>query len=241
MNFNELDFNEEFASAFGALENTGEHMFITGKAGTGKSTLLQYFRQKTAKNVAILAPTGVAAINIKGQTIHSFFNFKPDVTPESVGDIPVRKRKRKLYQELNAVIIDEVSMVRADLMDCIDIFLRLYGPDEGRPFGGIQMIFFGDLFQLPPVVGRGEEDIFKTHYPTPYFFSAKVFESLDFKIMQLNKIYRQKDEHFISLLNAVRDDNLEPHHWEALNRCFKPDHQFSPEDFYIVLTTTNSL
>jgi hypothetical protein len=241
MNFSELDFNEEFASAFEALENTGQHMYVTGKAGTGKSTLLQYFRQKTSKNVAVLAPTGVAAINIKGQTIHSFFGFKPDVTPESVGNMPVRKRKRKMYRELDAVIIDEVSMVRADLMDCVDIFLRLYGPDEGRPFGGIQMIFFGDLFQLPPVVGRGEEDIFKTHYLTPYFFSSRVFESLDFKILQLKKIYRQKDEHFIRLLNAVRDDSVEHHHWEALNRCFKPDHQFSPEDFYIVLTTTNSL
>ncbi len=241
INFAELDFNEEFISAFEALENTGQHMYVTGKAGTGKSTLLQYFREKTAKNVAVLAPTGVAAINIKGQTIHSFFGFKPDVTPESVGDIPVRKRKRTMYRELDAVIIDEVSMVRADLMDCVDIFLRLYGPDDDRPFGGIQMIFFGDLFQLPPVVGRGEEDIFKTHYPTPYFFSSKVFESLDFKIMQLTKIYRQKDEHFIRLLNAVRDDSVELHHWEALNRRFKPDHQFSPEDFYIVLTTTNSL
>jgi len=241
MNFAELDFNEEFVAAFEALENTGQHMFITGKAGTGKSTLLQYFRAKTAKNVAVLAPTGVAAINIKGQTIHSFFGFKPDVTPESVGDIPVRKRKQKMYRELGAIIIDEVSMVRADLMDCVDIFLRLYGPYHDRPFGGIQMIFFGDLFQLPPVVGRGEEDIFKTHYPTPYFFSSKVFEPLDFKIMQLKKIYRQKDEHFIRLLNAVRDDSVEHHHWEALNRRFKPDHQFSPEDFYIVLTTTNAL
>jgi hypothetical protein len=241
MNFAELDFNEEFAVAFEALENTGQHMYVTGKAGTGKSTLLQYFREKTAKNVAVLAPTGVAAINIKGQTIHSFFNFKPDVTPESVADIPVRKRKRKMFQELDAVIIDEVSMVRADLMDCVDIFLRLYGPDYDRPFGGIQMIFFGDLFQLPPVVSQGQEDIFKTHYPTPYFFSAKVFESLDFKIIQLNKIYRQKDEHFIRLLNAVRDNSVEHHHWEAVNRRFKPEHQSLSQDFYIVLTTTNAL
>ena len=241
MNFAELDFNEEFAAAFEALENTGQNMYVTGKAGTGKSTLLQYFREKTAKNVAVLAPTGVAAINIKGQTIHSFFQFKPDVTPESVGDIPVRKRKRKMYQELDAVIIDEVSMVRADLMDCVDIFLRLYGPDYDRPFGGIQMIFFGDLFQLPPVVSRGEDDIFKTHYPTPYFFSAKVFESLDFKILQLQKIYRQKDEHFIRLLNAVRDNCVEDHHWEALNRRFKPEHHLTPDGFYISLTTTNAL
>lgn len=241
IDFAELDFNEEFVTAFEALENTGQHVFVTGKAGCGKSTLLQYFREKTSKNVAVLAPTGVAAINVKGQTIHSFFGFKPDVTPESVEKIPVRRPKRKMYRELGAVIIDEVSMVRADLMDCVDIFLRLHGPHEARPFGGIQMIFFGDLFQLPPVVGQGEENIFKTHYPTPYFFSSKVFESLDFKIMQLKKIYRQKDEHFIRLLNAVRDDNVEHHHWEALNRRFKPNHQFSPQDFYIVLTTTNSL
>ncbi len=241
INFAELDFNEEFVLAFEALENTGQHLYITGKAGTGKSTLLQYFRQKTAKNVAVLAPTGVAAINIKGQTIHSFFNFKPDVTPESVGDIPVRKRKRKLYQELGALIIDEVSMVRADLMDCMDVFLRLYGPHYDRPFGGIQMIFFGDLFQLPPVVGHGEEDIFKSHYTTPYFFSSKAFESLDFKIIQLSRIYRQKDEHFIRLLNAVRDNSVELHHWEALNRRFNPENQLAAEDFYIVLTTTNAL
>jgi len=241
INFAELDFNDEFVAAFEALENTGQHIFVTGKAGTGKSTLLQYFREKTTKNVAVLAPTGVAAINIKGQTIHSFFGFKPDVTPESVGDIPVRKRRQKMYRELSTVIIDEISMVRADLMDCIDLFLRLYGPFYDRPFGGIQMLFFGDLFQLPPVVGRGEEDIFKTHYPTPYFFSAKVFESLDFKSMQLQKIYRQKDEGFIRLLNAVRDDSLEEHHWEKLNGRFKPALQSSLEDFYIVLTTTNAL
>ena len=163
------------------------------------------------------------------------------MTPETVGDIPVRKRKRKMYQELDAVIIDEVSMVRADLMDCVDIFLRLYGPDYDRPFGGIQMIFFGDLFQLPPVVGQGKKIFLRPIIPLLIFFQPKFLRRLDFKIMQLNKIYRQKDEHFIRLLNAVRDDSVEHHHWEALNRRFKPEHQFSSEDFYIVLTTTNSL
>ena len=106
INFADLDFNDEFAAAFEALENTAQHLFITGKAGTGKSTLLQYFRQRTQKNIAVLAPTGVAAINIKGQTIHSFFQFKPDITPESVGDLPVRKRKRQMYQKLEAIVID---------------------------------------------------------------------------------------------------------------------------------------
>ncbi|MBF0511492.1 MAG: DUF3857 domain-containing protein [Candidatus Omnitrophica bacterium] len=241
MNYTQLDFNDEFVKAFEVLENTSQHVFITGKAGTGKSTLLQYFRQKTTKNVAVLAPTGVAAINVKGQTIHSFFQFKPDVTPQTATNVPVRRGRRKMYEELDAVIIDEVSMVRADLMDCVDVFLRVWGPHHDRPFGGVQMIFFGDLFQLPPVVAFGQEDIFKNHYSTPYFFSAKVFEGLDFKMMQLSKIYRQKDEHFIRLLNAVRDDNVEEHHWHALNQRFKPYHQLPKEDFYIVLTTTNAL
>src|SRR4051812_40011135 len=105
INFSELDFNEQFMAAFDALENTSRHLFVTGKAGTGKSTLLQYFRHKTTKNIALLAPTGVAALNIKGQTIHSFFQFKPDITPEAVNDIIVRKTKRRMYEQLDAIII----------------------------------------------------------------------------------------------------------------------------------------
>lgn len=240
MIFAELDFNDEFVAAFDALENTGQHLFITGKAGTGKSTLLQYFRFKTQKKIAVLAPTGVSAINIKGQTIHSFFQFKPDITPQTVGEIPIRKRKRQLFEKLEAIVIDEVSMVRADLMDCIDAMLRLYGPHFDRPFGGVQMIFFGDLFQLPPVVSRDEEHVFKSFYPTPFFFSAKVFETLDFKIMELAKIYRQKDEQFIHLLNAVRNNALGAHHISALNTRFKPNHHHNNE-IYITLTTTNAL
>ncbi len=241
ISLNELDFNDEFVAAFDALENTSQHLFITGKAGTGKSTLLQYFRLKTQKNIAVLAPTGVAAINIKGQTIHSFFQFKPDITPETVGDIPIRKHKRKMYAGLSAVVIDEISMVRADLLDCVDAFLRLYGPDYDKPFGGVQMILFGDLFQLPPVVLKGEEDIFKTIYPTPYFFSAKAFQRLSVKTMQLAKIYRQKDEGFIHLLNAVRDNDLQGHHMASLNSRFKPHQALPTDNFYICLTTTNAL
>lgn len=239
--FNQLDFNDEFLAVYSALENTSQHLFITGKAGTGKSTLLQYFRYKTTKTVAILAPTGVAAINIKGQTIHSFFQFKPDITPESVGDLPIRKAKRKLFKELDAIIIDEISMVRADLIDCIDVFLRLYGKDYNKPFGGVQMIFFGDLFQLPPVVSKEEDYIFRNHYPSPYFFSAKAFQSIHCKIMQLRKIYRQKDEGFIHLLNVVRDNALKAHHLDLFNRRFKPNYQMPVDDFCIVLTTTNAL
>lgn len=241
MNFNDIDFNDEFAAVFEALENTSENLFVTGKAGTGKSTLLQYFRHRTQKDIAVLAPTGVSAINIKGQTIHSFFQFKPDITPQTAADIPIRKRKRELFKKLDAIVIDEVSMVRADLMDCVDTVLRLYGPQYNKPFGGIQMIFFGDLFQLPPVVSREEEDIFRTAYKTPFFFSAKVFQQSKFRTMYLKKIYRQKDEQFIHMLNAVRDNAVGAHHVHAFNSRFKPNYKIDPKEIYIALTTTNAL
>ncbi len=241
INFQELDFNDEFVAAFKAMEHTTDHVFITGKAGTGKSTLLQYFRHKTQKSIAVVAPTGVSAIQIQGQTIHSFFQFKPDITPQSVGDIPIRRRKRQMFLKLDALIIDEISMVRADLLDCVDAMLRLYGPSVDKPFGGVQMILFGDLFQLPPVVNRFEQHIFQTVYPTPFFFSAKVFEAIQLKIMELKKIYRQKDELFIHLLNAVRDNVLAAHHLSALNARYFPQHQTPAGEFYITLTTTNAL
>ena len=241
INFSELDFNDQFVTSFDALENTSRHLFVTGKAGTGKSTLLQYFRHKTTKNIAVLAPTGVAALNIKGQTIHSFFQFKPDITPEAVNDIIVRKTKRKIYQALDAIVIDEISMVRADLLDCIDAFLRLFGPNYSKPFGGVQMIFLGDLYQLPPVVSKGEENIFCSVYPSPYFFSAKVFPQIDLKILELKKIYRQKDESFIHLLNALRHNELQDHHLHAFNSRLHNKVVFNANDFYITLTTTNAL
>jgi len=241
INFTELDFNDEFRASFDALENSNRNLFVTGKAGTGKSTLLQYFRHKTTKNIAVLAPTGVAAINIKGQTIHSFFQFKPDITPESVNDIIIRKKKRKLYESLDAIVIDEISMVRADLLDCIDAFLRLYGREYSKPFGGIQMIFFGDMFQLPPVVSRGEEEIFRSIYHSPYFFSSNVYAQIDLKILELKKIYRQKDENFIHLLNAVRHNQLQDHHLHAFNSRHHSKVSFKAGDFFVTLTTTNAI
>lgn len=241
VNFSELDFNDQFTAAFDALENTSRNLFVTGKAGTGKSTLLQYFRHKTTKNIALLAPTGVAALNIKGQTIHSFFQFKPDITPEAVNDIIIRKVKRRMYEQLDAIVIDEISMVRADLLDCIDAFLRLFGKHYNKPFGGVQMIFLGDLYQLPPVVSKWEEDIFKGMYASPYFFSAKVFPQLDLKILELQKIYRQKDEAFIHLLNALRHNKLQDHHLHAFNSRHKLKVDFDPGDFYITLATTNTI
>ncbi|MEN6560587.1 MAG: AAA family ATPase [Acidobacteriota bacterium] len=146
------------------MEGTSRHVFITGKAGTGKSTLLELWRNQTLKKIAVLAPTGVAALNVRGQTIHSFFGFKPDVTPESVRKLPKARGatadRIALYRNLDAIVIDEVSMVRADLMDCVEKFLRLNGPRPKERFGGLQMIFIGDLYQLPPVVTGEERGLF---------------------------------------------------------------------------------
>jgi Cdc6-like AAA superfamily ATPase len=154
----EIDLNEQFLKALHIMEETEKNVFITGRAGTGKSTLLDYFRRQTEKKVAVLAPTGVAAVNVKGQTIHSFFKFKPSITLQTVKRLRESGDKKKnIYQKLEMIIIDEISMVRADLLDCVDKFLRLNGKTGKKPFGGIQMVFIGDLYQLPPVVtSRGE-------------------------------------------------------------------------------------
>ncbi|MDO8580564.1 MAG: PIF1 family DEAD/DEAH box helicase [Candidatus Omnitrophota bacterium] len=236
-----VEFNEQFAFAYDCLENGREHLFITGKAGTGKSTLLQYFRAHTRKNVVVLAPTGVAAVNVQGQTIHSFFRFKPDITPESVIKIKLRKIQKELYRKIDTIVIDEISMVRADLLDCVDTFLRLYGKEADKPFGGIQMVLFGDLYQLPPVVPRMEKDIFTDVYPSPYFFDSNVYRSLPVKVIELNKIYRQKEENFIRLLGAIRNKIVNQQHLEFLNTRYLPEFEPSDEELYIFITTTNAL
>jgi len=154
--------------------------------------------------VVVLAPTGVAAVNVGGQTIHSFFSFKPDVTPGGIRR-KGRDEKKNLYKRLTTIVIDEVSMVRADLLDCVDKFLRLNGPDPTLPFGGVQMILIGDLYQLPPVVKGEQKSLFRSHYETPYFFSAKAMEGLDMTLVELERVYRQRDDEFIRLLNAIRN------------------------------------
>ncbi len=236
-----LEFDEQFSAAYDLLENNPSPAFVTGKAGTGKSTLLQYFREHTSKNIVVLAPTGVAAVNVRGQTIHSFFRFRPDITPEGVHSIRLRKAQKTIYKKLDAIVIDEISMVRSDLLDCVDAFLRLHGPDETAPFGGVQMIFFGDLYQLPPVMTRFDRDIFRDVYASPYFFDATAFKKLDFKIFELKKIYRQKDEAFIRLLNNVRDKSISVTDLEILNRRLNPGFSPNEKDFYVYLTTTNAL
>ncbi len=234
-----IDINADFARALDLMEHSNRHVFITGKAGTGKSTLLDLFRNTTRKEVAVLAPTGVAALNVQGQTIHSFFNFKPSVTPDKIRKVP----GGDIYREFDTIIIDEVSMVRADLLDCVEKFLRLNGPHRNRWFGGVQMIFIGDLYQLPPVVTTAEREIFTHRYETPYFFSAQVFKepTYDMDLIELEKVYRQTEPEFIALLNTIRNRSCTDADIERLNERHHPG--FVPPDdaFCVTLTSTNAL
>jgi ATP-dependent DNA helicase PIF1 len=235
-----IEINKEFKIALDLLQDTSKNVFITGKAGTGKSTLLEYFRENTKKKVAVLAPTGVAALNVRGQTIHSFFKFKPDITLDRVKRI-VKSGKKNVYQAADIIVIDEISMVRADLLDCVDRFLRLNCVHKTRPFGGKQMVFIGDLYQLPPVIRGKEREIFKNHYRTGYFFSAHSFEELPMEFIELEKIYRQKDDRFIEVLNAIRNSTITEEMLEVLNSRHDPDFVPTGDEFHISLTTLNQL
>ncbi|MBN1189855.1 MAG: AAA family ATPase [Dehalococcoidales bacterium] len=237
----QIDINEQFKQALDLLENTHKCVFITGRAGTGKSTLLSYFRLITSKKVAVLAPTGVAALNVKGQTVHSFFRFKPGVTLKLVKKLRSGDGGKLIYRKLDAIVIDEISMVRADLLDCVDKFLRLNGPDPEKPFGGIQMIFIGDLYQLPPVITTREREGFASLYKTPYFYSARVFDVLEMEFLELEKIYRQHDPDFINLLNSIRNRSIDEEGLARLNSRYKPGFEPSTGDHYVYLTTTNEM
>lgn len=214
MVLNNIELNEQFKRALELLENTDKNVFITGKAGTGKSTLLNYFRSITKKKVVVLAPTGVSALNVKGETIHSFFGFKPNVTIENIRKLS--PKEAKIYKELDMIIIDEISMVRADLLDCVDHFLRI-NVKKDKPFGGIQMVFIGDLYQLPPVVTSKEKELFTKRYSSQYFFDADVMRDLPLEFIELEKVYRQKDERFIQLLNEIRNNTITEESLALLN------------------------
>lgn len=238
-NLDFLEKTQKFSQAIAEIEGSSEHLFITGKAGTGKSTLLEYCYRNTKKKCAVLAPTGVAALNIKGQTIHSFFNFYIDVTPKKILKDYKKTRKPKLYKNLQMIIIDEVSMLRADLLDCIDTFLQMHGPMPGKSFGGIQMIFIGDLYQLPPVVLNKEDNLFSEIYKTPYFFSAQVLQAPKLRTIELNYIYRQKDENFINLLNKIRNNNVTSDDLTLLNTRYRNNIEEIENKTHIYLTSTN--
>ena len=239
MTYPELDFNPQFQRAWDIIASSSKNVLITGRAGTGKSTFLRYLMENLKKSLAVLAPTGVSAINVKGQTIHSFFGFKPDITLSKVSELKPDKEKRKIYENLETLIIDEISMVRADLFDCVEAFLSKWGPFPKRPFGGVQLILIGDLYQLPPVVTSREKGVFPLLYDTPYFFSSRSFRENKIEFIECERIYRQRDAEFIEILNQIRKGVVEDKTLELLNERVIPDFVPEEDDFFVYLTATN--
>lgn len=237
-----IKLDEKSQNIISEIENSWENVFLTGNAGTGKSTLLDHFRNTTKKNIAVVAPTGVAAVNVKGETIHSFFLFPPNIDAERAKLEAKKTKSPKLYKTLDALVIDEISMVRADLLDCINIFLQTVRKSN-QPFGGVQVIMVGDLHQLPPVVTKDEQQALASLYHSPYFFSSNVFQSLtdglyqQIKYFELSTIYRQTEREFIGILNRVRNKIATQEDLNKLN-----SRQTDSEDFldgYIYLTAMN--
>jgi len=236
----QIEINQQFKKALDLLEDSSENVFITGKAGTGKSTFLTYFRKSTKKALVVLAPTGVAALNVQGETIHSFFRFQPNITVEEAEKIAGKIKKNDVYKNIDIVIIDEISMVRGDLLDCVDAFLRKV-LKKTKPFGGLQIVFIGDLYQLPPVVTTRDREHFSAVYESPYFFSARVIAGGEFTLnfIELEKVYRQKEAEFIELLNAIRNNSITSEQLETLNSRVNPHCAQEDDSGHVYLTTTN--
>jgi len=235
--------NDELQQAWEFAEHTGISIFLTGKAGTGKTTFLHQLRASTSKRLAVVAPTGVAAINAHGQTIHSFFQlplspYVPDVKFKDKYEYS--REKRNILRTLDLLVIDEVSMVRADLLDAIDNVLRRFR-DPRRPFGGVQLLMIGDLQQLAPVVTDQEAAIVRQYYDTPFFFSSKALARINYVTICLKHVFRQSDERFLALLNAIREGRADANVYRALNERYLPHFKPRPDEGYIRLTTHNSL
>lgn len=220
------------------MEHSKGHYFITGKAGTGKSTLLNIFRKTTKKKTAVLAPTGIAALNVRGQTIHSFFGFPPKMLEAHELS---KRRNWRIYANVETIIIDEISMVRADMMDNIDLFLR-NNRGINRPFGGVQMIFYGDLFQLPPILATPEErHIIQQEYESPYFFSSHVMkDEVEIHTIELRHVYRQDNMRFVNLLDRVRKRDIDYDDLEDLNERYYENLDDTVTDYYITLSSVNA-
>lgn len=223
-----------FQEALNLVQYTNHSLFLTGKAGTGKSTFLKYLASTTHKKFVILAPTGIAAINAGGSTLHSFFNLPfypllpddPNLSPRGGRIHKMFKYdsdKRYVLKELDLIIIDEISMVRADTLDALDAILRVYGGNRRLPFGGKQLLLIGDVYQLEPVVKRDEANMISQYYETPHFFSARVFQKLDLVCIELCKVYRQKDPNFIFLLDSVRENKVTNEQLDLLNSRYSLD------------------
>lgn len=236
--------NPELQRAWQIIENTGMHLFLTGKAGTGKTTFLRHLKEQSPKRTVVVAPTGIAAINAGGVTIHSFFQlpfapFVPDTTfNASQSRFRFGKEKINIIRSMDLLVIDEISMVRADLLDAIDSVLRRYR-DRYTPFGGVQLLMIGDLQQLAPVVKEDEWKMLSHYYETSYFFGSRALQKTDYATIELKQVYRQSDPYFLSLLNHVRENKADTETLNALNQRYIPDFQPPKEDGYIRLTTHN--
>ncbi len=240
--------NKEFQDALNLIQYTRQSVFLTGKAGTGKSTFLKYICKNTKKKHIVLAPTGIAAINAGGSTLHSFFKLPfhpllPDDPNLSLqrGRIheffKYTKPHRKLLEQVELVIIDEISMVRADMIDAVDRILRVYSRNLRDPFGGKQVLLVGDVFQLEPVIKGDEREIINRFYPTPYFFSARVFNEIELVSIELQKVYRQSDAVFVSVLDHIRSGAAGAADLQLLNTRYGAPIDASEEDMYITLAT----
>lgn len=248
--------NTAFAHAVSFVNHSDQHIFLTGKAGTGKTTFLRYIRQHSHKKMAVAAPTGVAAMNAGGTTLHSLFQLPFGTYVEEyqlnwdesdhnvynrsrlLGTVRLTQARRQLLRELDLLVIDEVSMLRADTLDAIDAILRVARRDA-RPFGGLQVLFIGDMYQLPPVVRDTEWRIMEPHYPTPFFFDAKVLREHPPILLELKHVYRQQEPRFIDLLNAIRHNACDTDMLAQLNAYYQPDFVPGKEEPYITLTSHN--
>ena len=235
----------DIAEAFG--EETARSIFITGKAGTGKTTFLRNLRAHTHKQMVVVAPTGVAAINAEGVTIHSFFQLplSPFIpTPENkknlISKIKLRNEKRRILRQIEVLVIDEISMVRADILDEVDTVLRFVRHRKAEPFGGVQVILIGDLYQLPPVTLSEDWAILQPFYKTSYFFDSCVIRENPPIYIELDKIFRQNEADFIQLLNEVRNNQLSEQGFELLQSRYHPDFDLSKHQDHILLTTHNA-
>jgi len=232
-----LVLDQTFQEILHQLENSRDHYFITGRAGTGKSTLLQVFKKTTHKKVVVLSPTGISALNVQGQTIHSFFQLAPKLLLPR--DIHANNRLARLLKSIEVIIVDEISMVRADVLDAVDISLKMHRKSI-VPFGGVQMLFFGDLFQLPPVLSTPEErEYFRTIYKSQYFFDAQCLKQVgNLQMIELTKVYRQSERHFIRLLDELRSMQTDFDTLDDLNERYLPDEVI--QEPFLTLCSTNA-
>ena len=242
-----MEQNPELALAWQFIETTGTHLFLTGKAGTGKTTFLRQLKAESPKRMVVLAPTGIAAINAGGVTIHSFFQLPfaphvPDASFSTDGKAAYRYRfsreKINIIRSIDLLVIDEISMVRADLLDAVDQVLRRYR-DRSKPFGGVQLLMIGDLQQLAPVVRDEEWQLLEPYYDTPYFFSSRALRETDYCTIELKTVYRQQDSAFLDLLNQVRENRCDDRALSMLNSRYLPGFCPRREDGYIRLVTHN--